>query len=56
MSTDGLGWMVVTPQQLRNSVQDRPGEVYFLCCYDYFMHKPEHNFFLPFVPQEVLLQ
>lgn len=44
--TDGLGWTVVKPQQLRNCVQDRPGAKRFIsfAAADYFMHQPEHNF------------
>lgn len=46
MSTDGLGWMAVKLQQLRNCVQDRPGAKRFISftAADHFTRQPEHNF------------
>lgn len=56
MSTDGLGWLVVKPQQLHDRVQDRPGVKRFISFAAMITHQPEHILCSLFVPQEVLFQ
>lgn len=42
MSTDGLVWLVVKPQQLHDRVQDRPGVKRFISFAAMITHQPEY--------------